>query len=69
MGNPPLLIRSISNLNPVLSGLIGLAFSQRTTKVLAIENDLTIAASGLFTRYGNTFLKTHMAQQFGPQAA
>ena len=69
MGNPPLLICSIGNLDPVLSGLTGLAFRQRTAKVLAIENDLTIAASGLSTRYGNTLLKTQMAQQFGPQAA
>ena len=69
IGNPPLLIRCIGNLDPVLSGLTGLAFRQRTAKVLAIENDLTIAASGLHTRYGNTLLKAHMAQQFGPQAA
>ena len=69
MGNPPLLIRGIGNLDPVLSGLTGLAFRQRTPKVLAIKNDLTIAASGLSTRYGNTLLKAHMAQQFGPQAA
>ena len=69
MGNPPLLIRGIGNLNPVLSRPTGLAFRQRTAKVLAIENDLTIAASGLSTRYGNTLHKTQMAQQFGPQAA
>ncbi len=69
MGNTPLLIRGIGNLDPVLSGLTGPAFSQRTAKVLAIENDLTIAASVLSTRYGNTLLKAHMAKQFGPQAA
>ena len=69
MGNPPLLICSIGNLDPVLSGLTGLAFRQRTAKVLAIKNDLTIAASDLSTRYGNTLLKAHMTQHFGPQAA
>ena len=65
MGNPPLLIRGIGNLEPVLSGLTGPAFRQCTAKVLAIENNLTIAASGLSNRYGNIFLKAQMAQQFG----
>ena len=65
VGNPPLLTRGIDNLDPVLSGLAGPAFRQRMAKILAIENDLTIAASGLSTRYGNTLLKAHMAQQFG----
>ena len=69
MGKPPLLIRGIGNLDPVLSGLTGPAFCQCTAKVWAIENDLTMAASGLSTRYGKTLLKAQLAQQFGPQAA